>query len=263
MGKIRPRVDETLVFSDEKSSYLDPAHHYGNLVFMHPPAFKISAIIACAAISGSITHAATLLSTDFTNTSIAGTTMNGVSWTENGLSAPTSLSASSNLFTAGAAAAANGYMSVGVNINGSTELLPAWSTTWTITVGASDIQLDTINLFSVEHNSGGSLGAGNGTSRINLSIVDNNTSGTVANQTLTKSNGNATPEELIYNFGGSPLAMTGGNTYDVTFTLWENSSSGHFEALDSVSFEGSTAIPEPSSMILLGLFSLCLLRRRR
>ncbi len=219
-----------------------------------------SAILGLGMASAS--HAAVLLSTDFANTGVTAGDMTGVTWTENGLLAPTTLSASAAVRSGltGDADAEGGYFSGNVNVGNpnTTEVAPAWSTTWTITVGASDVSLANIVLVSTEANSGGAIGAGNGTSNIKLSIVGNSTTFStpdLTEQRLTE------PDTLTYTFA-SPLALTASNTYDVTFTVWENSSSGHFEAFDSVAFNGDV-IPEPSVALLGGFGFLALLRRRR
>lgn len=200
-----------------------------------------------------------MLSTDFNNTGAVGTDMNGVTWTENGLLAPTTLTGSGSLVAndPGTVDAAGGFFSVNTNVNGSSEGSPAWSLTFTITVGGSNIDLTDIVLASVEANATATLGAGNGTSFINLDILDNTSTLSVFNNTLNRSNGSEV-QNLTYT---TPVTLTASNTYDVTFTVWENVSSGHYEGFDSLTFN---AVPEPSAalFVLTGL-GFFLLRRRR
>ena len=225
-------------------------------------AFMAVVTTALCAFSGQA-RAAVVLSTDFDNSGTSGSSMNGVVWTENGLSAPTTLTASDTVRTSlsGAADAEGGYFSVNVNVNNSTEGAPAWSTTWTITADANVVLTDIV-LASAEANSSGSLGAGNGSSNINLTIVDNNSTLTIADETLIRNDGSGASQNLSYT---TPLSLTPGNTYDVTFTVWEQSSSGHFEAFDSVTFNGTVIVPEPGTAMLaaLAVSGLATIRRRR
>ena len=78
----------------------------------------LSTCLAAALWLGSMhAHGAILLATSFDSLTISGATMEDVVWTtENGLTGTTDLTASTNLFTNGAAAAANGFFSVNQNI---------------------------------------------------------------------------------------------------------------------------------------------------
>lgn len=214
----------------------------------------LGATLAATALSA---HAAVILSTDFDNTGVSGGDMTGVTWTENGITAPTTLSASASIRTglSGDGDAEGGYFSPNQNVNGSSSGSPAWTTTWSLTVGASDVDLTSIQLFSAESNSGASLGAGNGSSAINLTI-----SGTAIDLTQNRTNQSGTSQLLTY---ATPVTLSASTSYDVTFTVWElgTTSSGHYESMDSVIFNGDV-VPEPSAT-LLGLLGTCLLLRRK
>ena len=213
-----------------------------------------------------------LLSTDFNNTGIdTNGDMTGIVWTENGLSAQTTIGATESdgttnidIRTGGSNGEANnGFFSPDQNVSNpsSSEASPAWTSTFTITVGASDLDLTDILLNTHESNSAGALGSGNGQSNINITIKDNTSTLDVFDITQTRTNQDAIGQDLTYT-PASAVALTAGNTYDVTLTVWRNSGAGHFESVDSISFNGEI-VPEPSSLALLALGGLCIGYRRR
>ena len=220
------------------------------------PVLAVSSFVAVGTTSSS--GADVLLFTDFDNSGVTGGVMQDVVWTENGLSAPTSLGASAAVRnnTGGTANgdAGEGYFSPDQNINSSTEVAPAWTATWLITVGASDVSVTDIVLESAESNSGSTLGAGNGSSNINISIAS-------FSQTQLRNNGSGASQVLTYT-PGSPFVLAAGHDYNLTLKLWEGSSSGNFESLDSLTFNG-TIVPEPGSLALLGIGGLFVGYRRR
>jgi len=232
---------------------------------------RITALAGLAGIllTATSAQAAVVLSTDFENDVFGGTaastisSMTGVVWTENGITAPTSLAASAVIKgDQSGADAVGGYFSANVNVNGSTSGSPAWTTNWTITVGSNDVTLTDIVLRSAETNSGGLIGGGTGDSDINLNIVDNFTTTSVFNNTQVRSDNTGASQALTYT---APISLVAGRTYQIQFSLWEtgSTSNGHFEAFDSLTFNG-TVIPEPSAAFL-GIVGLGLLvaRRRR
>lgn len=213
-------------------------------------------------------QAAVILSTDFESDVFGGTanptisSMTGVVWTENGITAPTSLTASTDIKgDQSGADAVGGYFSAQANVNGTTSGSPSWTTNWTITVGSNDVTLTDIVLTSAETNSGGVIGGGSGDSDINLNIVDNFTTSSVFNNTQVRSDNTGASQALTYT---APITLAAGRTYQIQFSLWEtgSTSAGHYEAFDSLTFNGSV-IPEPGTALLVSLGGLCLLRRRR
>ncbi len=221
-------------------------------------------VLAIVLFAAGSANAGVILSTDFDNTGLgeSANKMAGVTWTENGLTAPTTIAASASLLAGkgGDADVEGGYFGAAINVNGTTEGSPAWTTTFVITVGGNDITLSGIALSSVNSNANGFIGAGNGSSNIKLALVDNTSSSTIFNNTLART---ADTQTLTY---AATSTLTAGNTYNVTFTVWEDSSLGHFEAFDSLAFNGAV-IPEPSSLLLFGLAGLALmgggLRKRK
>lgn len=220
----------------------------------------LSISIACLAATS---QAAVILSTNFTNTGVSGATMNGITWVENGLSAPSSITASVNLLDnpSGTGDAVGGYFAGNAQVNNTTSGSPAWSMTFTVTVGTTAVALSDLVLASAEINSFAVLGAGNGSSTINLNVVDNLTTLSIFNQSQNRTDLTGASQSLSYT-PASPLTLAASNTYDITFTVWELVSGGSFEAFDSLTLNGE-AIPEPSTALLGGLGMLLLLRRHR
>lgn len=83
-------------------------------------------------------------------------------------------------------------------------------------------------------------------------------------QTQTRTDEGATPSNLTYT-PGTVLTLSANQTYSFGLAVSEfaSSSQGHFESLNSITFNGDL-IPEPASVSLLALsVSSLFLRRRR
>jgi len=232
-------------------------NHINQIVrFATPLALGAAVLVAVVLGSPAQSQGAELLTTDFDNGGVSGGDMVDVVWTEDGLTAPTTLGASADVRSglSGDGDAEGGYFSPNANVNGSLEGTPAWTATWTITVGAKDVELTDVVLASAESNSSASLGSGSGTSNINLTI-----SGTGIDVTQQRTDESGASQELTFT---TPVTLTAGADYDVTFTVWEGSSQGHFESFDALTFNG-TVIPEPASLALLGLGGRLVAGRQR
>lgn len=178
-------------------------------------------------------------------------------WTEAGLTAPTTLGASAAVRTGSGGRADAGYFSPNNNVNGSSLASPAWTSSWDITVGSQDVEISSIVINTVESNSSGTLGGGNGGSDIVLTF-------STFTQTQTRTDEGATPSNLTYT-PGTVLTLSANQTYSFGLAVSEfaSSSQGHFESLNSITFNGDL-IPEPASVSLLALsVSSLFLRRRR
>ena len=106
------------------------------------------------ALSG-ISHAATLLSTDFTGITIDGTNpsqANDILWTGTELSAPTSLTLENviavqndgELMDSGDVSAANGYFGGNTNLSSGNPSTGQWGVTIQLTVGGTALSLEDI-----------------------------------------------------------------------------------------------------------------------
>lgn len=204
--------------------------------------------------TATIASGAPVLSTDFDNSGVTSGDMTGVVWTENGLTAPTTLGASAAIRSGltGDGDAEGGYFSPNANVNNSTDVAPAWTATFTITVGGFDVDLTDIVIASAESNNGALLGGGNGTSNINLKING-------VGETKLRSDQSGASQSLTF---ATVTTLSANTSYDLTITVWEGASSGHFESVDSITFNGTVGVPEPASLAM-GLAGLTLIAARR
>jgi len=236
----------------------------------------ISLVLSAALLSAAPASAAVLLYTGFTGATVNGgnaSQADNISWTENGLSAPTSLSLENvvanqgdgNLFGGtGTYHVVNGYFGGNTNISRS----PSdgqWGVTIAVTVGGSDVILDDI-VVNLHHTGNGGTApntASQAQTHIALDIINPSgptTLDSVQLSGLTDTTGLGADRTFTMT---SPLTLTAGNTYNITFLVDSPVTWGHYAVFDEITFNGSIAVPEPASLALFGLGGLLLFRRRR
>lgn len=219
-------------------------------------------------------HAAVLLSTDFTGITIDGSNAsqaNNITWMGTALSAPSSLSLE-NVITvqnngalysnANTVTTTNGYFGGNTNISSGTPSTGQWGVTIQITVGGSAISLEDLGLNVIHATNTGTVQQNPRDTLVNVSVTDTSDSSLVgtASQLFAVAANSESGLDGNVTFG-SALSLAANGVYDVTFLVDSpNENVGHYAAFGAVSFNG---VPEPSAALLGGLGLLALLRRRR
>ena len=222
------------------------------------------------AISVTASNAATILSTDFSDVTGSGTDTATFSWdTVSGVDAP-----ASNLVISGetgspvlyASSTTNEEMNINYqwNLTGRNFL----STTiedLSLAAGVDSIDLTNFSvLFDTRANGGGNQAGGKNNIEVEVEIIGS-ISGSLGSNSVTQSEPGSTGG-LTYDIDLSSLAsLNSSETYDVILTVNVADSGGaHYGAIDTIVLDGDiTFVPEPSSVVLLGLGGLGLVLRRR
>lgn len=220
----------------------------------------------------SISHAAVILGTDFTNRTVSGQTASNITYTLTGIEDPGNLtvvenesngirdttSELSDLFNT---TAATGYLAPNLNV----ENEDGWYVDMALTFasGTTSLSITTLDL-AINHfsNSGGAQTSGSTRSDWRAEIIGS-TSGVLVTDSLGNQGGS-------YNSGPYPVSLdltsTLNNSETWTLRIYSDysSSSGNNAGIDSFALNGTaTVIPEPSSLLLAILGSVFLLRRKR
>ena len=187
--------------------------HLGSL---SKSALTLAAAVSCAAASA---DAAVLLTTDFTGRTVVGKTANDVIWTQNGLSAPSSLTAVDEAPTSGAFSAlfdtpnTQGYFAPDKNIGNE----GPWSTTVTMTLTTPQVSLESIDI-DWQHftNSGGFQGPAR---EVRWTVDVTGSSSGLLGTVIATANAVSGVENLAFS---SPLALDDSETYEVKFFVDNN-----------------------------------------
>ena len=220
--------------------------------------FAGSVFVGLAAVSA---EAAVLLSTDFTGRTVAGATASNLTWTEAGLSTPTSMTvtnespgalAGGGLFDT---ANAQGHFAVSKNIGN----VGPWSVTIPLNLTSPQVSLESVDIDWQHYNNSGVFQGPARNVRWTVTVTGS------ASGLLDTVVGTANADSGLNNLAfGAPLALTDSETYDVKILVDNNgNATGNNTGFDALTFHGEI-VPEPGSLALLGLgFFGVLLRRRR
>lgn len=218
--------------------------------------------LAICSLSFTSLQGAVLLSTDFSGRSVSGKTATNITWTSSGLSAPSSMTAVDETPTSGAFSAlfntanAQGHFAPDKNIGNE----GPWSTTLTLTLTSPDISLESIDIDWQHFNNGGSFQGATTNRQVRwTATVTGSTSGVIG---TASDSANAVSGTNTLTFG-SALSLSDSETYDVELFVDNNgNTTGNNTGFDGLAFNGAI-VPEPGSLILVGMSSIFLLKRRR
>lgn len=222
----------------------------------------------------SVASAAFILSTDFSGSSEAGTTLNNISWTSSGITAPgSSLSVTNGIISPGnttitpagdlwTTAETNGYFAPHNNTGSGGD----WNTQINFTTLSSGIALGDLDLLWTNVNNQGVIqpAARDNTFQVQLIDIDN------ANNVIYDSGAIDTPAvntasegSQTLTFDLSSLTLDANTNYGLYIAALDAPIAGSHTAIDSLTLNGAV-VPEPSSALLVGLAGgLSLLRRKR
>lgn len=216
-------------------------------------------------ITTASSHAATILSTDFSGRTITGNTASDITYVTNGVSDPGDLTVTQATGITGSGlngffntTDAQGFFAPDLNTGNQGN----WTFSVPITLTVSSITIDEVELDGAMFDNNGNLQvASPRNTSIKLSIVGSS-SGEVFFNTLTASNPStnaAWSSPLTYN---PSVTLTNAETWSMVFTTTNSAGSGNNTGVGSFTVTG--AIPEPSAAaLLLGLAACGLVARRR
>lgn len=213
----------------------------------------ITAIATSTALAAGSAEAAVIAATTFDDTvkSAASQTMTGIDWTGDDLVAVTA-----NTSVTTVASADDGYFTSGF---GATGFAPdqnvgsegPWAATFELTLnGTTTGTLTGISLDYQGLTNSGSNNGGNQSPEVTISV-----NGTTFDSVKT------TPTIAgTLTFTDTAALVNGLNT--IVITASNDTTTGYNLGIDNLTFTG-TLVPEPSSLALLGLGGLCMMKRRR
>lgn len=224
---------------------------------------------AAGALLTGTSSAITLIGTEFDGTK-NGTSMNGLTWTTNGVTASsTTMTAVNDFQSTGTGALftttdTNSVFAVDNNL-GHDSGLGTWNTSFSFTTSATDIiVLNDFILVSDNFSNGGDFNSTANTTLWTIELTGGTGAETITTEHVhTSDDGTAHPLSTTASFAG--VTLDANTTYTVKITADGTNGAGFHIGLDSIAMGGTVStVPEPSSALLLGLAgSACLILRRR
>jgi hypothetical protein len=224
-----------------------------------------SFLIAIILLVGVVSHAnaITILSTDFDGRTVAGSTASNLTWVTNGVSDPGALTADTNPDGLFDTAHAQDRFAVDRNLHNE----GTWSVDIDLAVGASAINLNTVQLDAFIFNNAGDL---QGVGRQLSMTVDLRDAGlnfitgtTIEDIYIHDEPGLAQPKTFAF---GVPAALSANTNYVIRVTAF-GQGPGNNSGIDNLIVDGDIVVnpvPEPATagLAILGIAGVALRRKR-
>ncbi|MGJ8656021.1 MAG: PEP-CTERM sorting domain-containing protein [Akkermansiaceae bacterium] len=235
---------------------------------MKTPSSLITKILATGISLSMLTvaSAVNILISDFSSTTKSGTTLSGISWTTEGITAPAnSLTATNTTLNTGdgdlwTTADAAGYFAP----NNNTGSGGVWNTQVDFTTLGDSIDLTNFELDWINFNNSGinQPSARDNTFTLKILDLDNANAELFSNSIKTAAVNTVASGVQTTTFDLSSISLLSGNNYRLFIEASEADVAGSHSSIGAITLNG-TVVPEPTSLALLFMSGSLLLVRRR
>lgn len=205
-------------------------------------------------INGSIPSA--IIATDFDARTVAGATASNITWIANGVADPGDITASHNLFNT---ADAQGRIAVDRNLHNEGD----WTLDIDLNVGGDNVAMATVEFDAFIFSNGGVLQQNQRDLDLTVELLDAGLN-VLASESVSDVFANTgvavQPQHVSFDFTGNTLLANQLFTLRITAS---GAGPGNNAGIDNLLVLANTAVPEPTSMVLISLAGAALLRRRR